>query len=59
MGRDPMRKSTLACAVIDRIGDPGRSARNLADEVNAEEIRKYGRQLTLKERLEVLKKRMN
>ena len=46
-------------AIIDRIGDPGRSARDLADEVNAEEVRKYGRELTLKERLEFLKKRMN
>ena len=46
-------------AIIDRMGDPGRSARDLADEVKAEEVRKYGRALTLKERLEVLKKRTN
>ncbi len=46
-------------AIIDRIGDPGRSARDLADEVKAEEVRKYGYELTLKERLELLKKRMN
>ena len=45
-------------AIIDRIGDPGRSARDLADEVKAEEVRKYGSALTLKERLEGLKKRM-
>ena len=46
-------------AIIDRIGDPGRFAQDLADEVNAEEVRKYGRALTLKERLELLKKRIN
>lgn len=46
-------------AIIDRMGDPGRSAQDLADEVNAEEVRKYGRKLTLKERLELLKKRMD
>ena len=46
-------------AIIDRMGDPGRSAQDLADEVNAEGVRKYGRALTLKERLELLKKRMD
>ena len=46
-------------AIIDRMGDPGRTARDLADEVKEKEVRKYGRALTLKERLEVLKKRMN
>ena len=46
-------------AIIDGMGDPGRSAQDLADEVTAEEVRKYGRALTLKERLELLKKRMN
>lgn len=46
-------------AIIDRMGDPGRSARDLVDEVNAEEVRKYGRALTLKERLELLKKRID
>ena len=51
--------NTCLRAVIDRIGDPGRSARDLADEVNTEEVRKYGRALTLKERLELLKKRMD
>ena len=46
-------------AIIDRMGDPSRSARDLADEIKAEEVRKYRRALTLKERLEVLKKRMD
>lgn len=46
-------------AIIDRVGDPGRSARDLADEVKAEEVQKYGRALTLKERLVLLKKRMD
>lgn len=46
-------------AIIDRMGDPGRSARDLADEVNAEEVRKYECALTLKERLELLKKRID
>ena len=46
-------------AIIDRMGELGRSARDLADEVKAEEVRKYRRALTLKERLELLKKRMD
>ncbi len=46
-------------AIIDRMGDPGRSAQDLADEINAAEVRKYGRALTLEERLELLKKRMD
>lgn len=46
-------------AIIDRMGEPGRSARDLADEVKAEEVGKFGLALTLKERLEVLKKQMN
>ncbi len=46
-------------AIIDRMGEPGRSARDLADEIKAEEVQKYGRALTLKERLEVLNKRVN
>ncbi len=46
-------------AIIYRMGEPGRSARDLADEVKAEEVGKFGLALTLKERLEVLKKQMN
>ena len=46
-------------AIIDRMGDPGRSARDLADEVKAKDVRLYGRVLTLKECLELLKKRMD
>ena len=46
-------------AIINRMGDPSRSARDLADEVKEEDVRSYGRALTLKERLEVLKKRIN
>ena len=45
-------------SIIDRMGYPGKTARDLGDQFKADEVAKYGRELTLDERLEILRKRM-
>lgn len=45
-------------SIINRMGYPGKTARDLEDQFKADEVAKYGRELTLDERLELLRKRM-